>query len=306
MKNKNWHQSIVLMIVLFCFSAVGNAQILPTDSTFNKKKFSYVVGSGAILGAASVAYLYNAWYAKYPKSSFHYFNDGKAWLQMDKIGHATTAYFGGKIGYDMLRFAGVSEKKALWFGGSVGFAYLSLIEIMDGYSKEWGFSSSDMLANGMGAALFISQQALWNDQRISMKYSFHSSKYSSMRPDLLGSNFLETLIKDYNGQTYWLSANIYSFLPSESRFPKFINLAIGYSGDGLLGSFSNPILINGVTTQNIQRQRQYLLSLDIDLRKIKVRNTYLKAFFEVFSFVKVPFPALILQDGKMQMHPFYF
>lgn len=306
MKNKISLQLILFATVLFCFSAHLHAQILTADSVFNKKKFAVVISSGAILGAGSITYLYKAWYDNYPKSSFHFFNDGKAWMQMDKIGHATTSYFGGKIGYDLLRYAGVNRSKALWYGGSIGFAYLSLIEIMDGNSKEWGFSSTDLLANGIGAALFISQQAFWNDQRISLKYSFHSSKYSSMRPDLLGSNFLETMLKDYNGQSYWLSTNIYSFLPKGSRFPKFINLAIGYSAEGMLGSFSNPLTVNGISTKNIERQRQYLLSLDIDLRKIKVRNPYLKALFEAFSFVKIPFPTLILQDGKMQVHPFYF
>lgn len=45
-----------------------------------------------------------------------------------------------------------------------------------------------------------------------MKYSFHQTKYSQYRPDLLGSNIIENSIKDYNGMTIWLSFNIKSLI----------------------------------------------------------------------------------------------
>src|SRR3712207_8632374 len=35
--------------------------------------------------------------------------------------------------------------------------------------------------------------------------------------DLYGSSFAERMIKDYNGQTYWLSANLKSFMPGRSE-----------------------------------------------------------------------------------------
>ena len=74
-----------------------------------------------------------------------------------------------------------------------------------------GASWGDLIANTSGTFAFISQELFWKEQRIQMKYSFKPSKYAKYRPDLLGSNFLQQSLKDYNGQVYWLSFNINAF-----------------------------------------------------------------------------------------------
>jgi hypothetical protein len=50
-----------------------------------------------------------------------------------------------------------------------------------------------------------------------LQNSLHLTDYASKRPDVLGSN-LERTIKDYNGQTYWLSVNLHSFF-KQSKIP---------------------------------------------------------------------------------------
>jgi hypothetical protein len=47
-------------------------------------------------------------------------------------------------------------KKIRCYGG-LGFAFLTAVEVMDGYSAEWGASSGDIIANAAGTALYISQ-----------------------------------------------------------------------------------------------------------------------------------------------------
>ena len=42
---------------------------------------------------------------------------------------------------------------------------------MDGYSAEWGASSGDIIANALGTGLYISQELLWKEQRITPKFS---------------------------------------------------------------------------------------------------------------------------------------
>ncbi|OJU23360.1 MAG: hypothetical protein BGN92_03335 [Sphingobacteriales bacterium 41-5] len=51
--------------------------------------------------------------------------------------------------------------------------FLTVIEILDGFSNKWGFSWGDMAANVFGAGMFQGQQLLWNEQRIKFKFSFH-------------------------------------------------------------------------------------------------------------------------------------
>jgi len=220
---------------------------------------------------------------------------------MDKMGHLTTSYFLGKVGYDLLRWSGVPQEKATWYGGSMGLVYLTAIEILDAHSTNWGFSWGDMAANTIGAGLFVGQAAIWKEQRISMKFSFHTTEYSDLRPDILGSTYLEQLIKDYNGQTYWASVNIYSFLQKESKFPKWINVAVGYGAEGLLGGYSNPSNL-----PPYDRYRQYYLSLDIDFTRIPTKSKFLKTVLNALSFIKVPMPAVEFSEKGAKFYPIYF
>ena len=138
-------------------------------------------------------------------------NDYNQWKQMDKVGHFMTSYYGGKLGMDALNWAGVSKKNQLIYGAGIGFVFLSAVEILDGFSEEWGASTSDVIANAAGTGFLIGQELLWKEQRISVKYSFHQTNFAKQRPAILGENYFQQTLKDYNGQTYWLSANIWSF-----------------------------------------------------------------------------------------------
>ena len=53
------------------------------------------------------------WYHDKERVPFHYYNDNKGWLQLDKYGHALTAYKESYSGYYGLRKAGVKKGKAL-------------------------------------------------------------------------------------------------------------------------------------------------------------------------------------------------
>lgn len=296
---------ILLLSVVVGLQSLS-AQILPPDTVLNKKKLYAVAGLEAGLWLSSVAVLNYQWYSSYEREAWHTFNDNAEWMQMDKLGHATTSYYLGKIGYDMLRWSGVSHKKSIWYGGSIGFVYLTSIEMLDAYSSQWGFSWGDMFANALGSGIYMSQAAFWKEQRISMRYSFHTSEYAEYRSELLGNTSSEQMLKDYNGQTYWLSANVYSFLPSESKFPKWLNIAVGYGANGMLGGFNNPISVEGEPLPYYNRYRQYYLALDVDWTRIPTRSKFLKSFFNVISFLKFPMPTIEFSEKGTQFYPVYF
>jgi hypothetical protein len=263
------------------------------SDTSNNRRLVLIAGTETMLYAGSIVALNELWYKNYPRSAFHFFDDNKEWLQMDKVGHFTTAYYIGRVGIGFFKWGGMERKKAIWYGGVLGSVYQSTIEIMDGYSTEWGFSLGDFAANTAGSVLVISQALVWDEQRIVLKYGFQNSPYAKYRPDLLGSSLQERLLKDYNGQTYWLSVNPSSFMSDCNRFPKWLNIAIGYGADGMLGGYSNPYIIdeNGKVI-NFERYRQFYLSLDVDLTRIKTKSTILKTVFAAVGFIKIPAPAL--------------
>jgi len=178
---------------------------------------------------------------------------------------------------------------------------------MDGFSSGWGFSIGDMAANFSGVLIFSLQEYKLKKQAITLKYSFHYTDYPMHRKELLGKNRFEQLIKDYNGQTYWISVNSSCFLPKSAKFPKWLNLAFGYGADGMLSGNNNYVKVfsNGNVFGN-KSYRRYLLSLDIDFTKIGVKNRNLKKILQLINLIKIPAPSLELKNGKVIMHPLYY
>lgn len=277
--------------------------LTPSDTLNIPRRNTVVISETVALGGALVG-LNQLWYKDYDKSDFHFKNDNAHWLQMDKAGHAFSAYHMGRFGAELLEWSGASKKSQLIYGSTLGFAFLSAVEVMDGYSAEWGFSWGDIAANASGMVLYVGQELLWEEQRIVPKFSFHRTPYAGARSEVLGSSFSEEILKDYNGQTYWLSVNIHSFF-KESKIPKWLNLAVGYGGEGMITA--NDALVNTIFLPEKERTRQFYVSFDVDLTKIKTQNHFLKTLFSVFNTIKVPAPTLEFRElGGVKGRILYF
>lgn len=302
------YKTLLLFLCLIGFQ-IGNSQntaesfFKPSDS-LNRKRQNSVIISEAVLATGTLVGLNQLWYADYPKSDFHFINDNSDWLQMDKAGHVFSSYHLGRFGAEMLQWSDATKKNQLLYGAGFGFAFLTAVEVLDGHSSEWGASSGDIIANATGTALYVSQELMWNEQRITPKFSFHTTKYARERPEVLGSSFSEQILKDYNGQTYWLSVNLHSFTKG-SKIPKWLNLALGYGAEGMItGRTENT---TAFLASNPQRFRQFYLSLDVDLTKIKTNSHFLKTVFSVFNTVKIPAPTIeFVRFNEVKYHFIYF
>jgi hypothetical protein len=292
------------IIFLYCFSlnAFSFAQPDSLISTKSQRDKLILAGSSGALTVGSLVYLNQAWYADYKTSSFHFFNDNNEWLHMDKVGHLFTNYQMSRLMMNAFERVGYSKKKSLFIGGEIGLAYMTAIECMDGFSKGWGFSWGDEIANILGTSVAISQQAFWREQRFQLKFSYAKSGLAQYNPSLLGKSAYTQILKDYNAQTYWLSANISAFLKKENKFPKWLNLAFGYGAYGMLGGYTNNFVVqdeNG-NVLKFDRVRRYYLSIDIDWTKIKTKSKFLKSVFSVLNMVKVPAPTLQFSENKIK------
>ncbi len=265
------------------------------NASVNKKGLTNAVLVSAVTYAASIATLNHLWYRHADKQSFRFFNDNAEWKQMDKLGHAYSSFY---LAYGVsrgLQHYNLPEEKSDVIGSIAAFATLLPIEIFDGHSTAYGASAGDLIANATGPLLYLGQKRLWGEVRIQPKYSFHTTRYAAMRPDVLGRG-AEQIIKDYNGQTYWLSADLDKFM----KFPKWLNLAVGYGAERM------------VYARDEQHKdlplpyRQYYLSIDFDLTAIPTRSKFLKTVFFFVSMVKLPAPALELSRGQTKFHGIYF
>lgn len=259
------------------------------------------IGAGM---AGSIVLLDRAWYAGYDRAPLHSFNDGSEWAQMDKAGHAFSAYTLGSWGHQLLDRCDPGNAKALWVGVGSGLAFLTAVELLDGTSAAWGFSWWDMVANVSGSALYLGQELAWGEQRVRMKLSAHHTSYAAMRPDLLGEGAIERYLKDYNGQTIWLSANLKAFSRS-AGLPSWLNVAVGYGADGMVTA--SPPAGPDAFGADLIRQRRYFLAPDMDLTRIPTRSKALRTVLFVLNSIKLPTPALELNSsGQLQGHWLYF
>ena len=289
-KSYQWAAILHCMIVLSSFCS---AQAPDSIRVHKGRTIGTAIGGGTIITGTLVS-LNSAWYSQYERNAFHFFNDVDEWQQLDKIGHGFSTYTVGKWGHGLVHWCGLKEKTSVWVGGTLGFAYLTAVEVMDGHSAEWGFSWWDMAANAAGTGLFIGQQLGGKEQRVTMKYSAHLTDYAKLRPNVLGESLSERILKDYNGATYWLSTNPNAFGWKAS--PRWLNMAVGYGGEGMLYANTDPGQV-----------RQFYLSPDIDLERIPAKSKFLRTLLFTLNCVKVPMPALeIRSDGILRGHWLYF
>ena len=309
------NKKISLLFILIFQSSILLAQqdtlLHKRDVTaLNKTRLKTVAITQIGLYGGSMIGLYNAWYKNYPQSKFHTFNDWEEWQQMDKIGHMYSAYTMSKFSMELLKSTGLERKKRIWLGGLTGAAYQTIIEILDGFSDEWGWSWGDIGANLIGSGALIAQELAWNEQRLHLKTSFHRKNYDDAllnnRSDVLfGKSAAERFLKDYNGQTYWLSVNVKSFF-QESTIPKWLQLSIGTGAEGMFGARENIATDkNGRITfdrRAIKKYRQWYLAPDIDLTKIKTKHKSIKTILFILNSLKFPTPALELSNGKLKFN----
>lgn len=299
MRNKKYGLVLISAAMLLLANVRGSAQ---KEQPQNKNRLLITAASIATMTTTSYVLLNELWYKDYARSKFHFFNDNREWLQMDKAGHLMTTYNIGRYGYDVFRWSGLNENQSTWIAGTLGLAYLTGVEFMDGKSTAWGFSNGDMIANACGSFLFIAQQKIWHDQRIRIKFSFTSSEFSEHNPAQLGRNFQQRVLKDYNAQTYWATFNIHSFLTDDAVFPRWLNVAIGYGATEMITAKN---IVDDVN--NFHRKREFYFSFDADLDRVQWKKKWMKQMMKILSFIKIPGPTLeIRNDGKVKMHGVFF
>lgn len=285
-----------------------------TTSEVKKNRLTWSLITGGVAYTATSITLYESWYKDFPQSGFHFYNDIEEWRGVDKTGHVFAGYFQTDWAYKGWKWTGLSDNSALWAGAATSLIAQTTIEVMDGFSTEWGFSIPDFAANILGTSSYVLQQRFWGEQRIRIKTSGSLIDYEERYGDqafadrataLYGEGFLTRFLKDYNAQTTWLSVNLKSFAP-RSKLPSWLNVAVGYGAENMFGGFTNyvPDLI---IEPNTPRYSQILISLDADLSKIDVDTPFLRTLLDILNVIKVPFSTIEINTlGEVKFYGFYF
>lgn len=325
----------IVYAALFFISEKSAAQKLlslePVDS-LQKVRFWTATAAGSGIYVGSLVWLNRAWYADFPRTDFHFFNDNREWLQMDKLGHFFTTYSDARLTGAAARWTGLSQRRSAWVGFGIGHFLQGTFEVLDGFSSSYGFSWGDVGCNVLGGGLFLGQELGWREQRIVVKMSGwpvrydqspiysvdnqHVTTLSARAEELYGSGFVNLFLKNYNTLNIWTSVNLRSFSPRKesSKMPPWLNLAVGYGSNNLfrgepIYEWNDPKTgaLFKIDPLKYPRERQFFLSPDIDLRRIRVKNRFLKALLGAANVFKIPAPALeITSGGRVRFHAIHF
>lgn len=285
------------MLRIFFLLILAIQNLIAQDTLVNKKRLNVVRYGALATYSVGMLGLSKVWYSQSTQSSFHFFNDAAEWKQMDKAGHLFTAFHLSNAGHKMLTWANSNERKRALVSSVSGFVVLSSIEIFDGFSKTYGASLTDVAANATGSLLFYGQMVGWREIRIYPKFSFSRSNMAHLRPNVLGDGLTQEILKDYNGQTYWLSIDMDKFM----AFPKWLNLAVGYGANNMKYARDSENRAEGFAPI-----RQFYFSVDFDLTSVKTRSKFVNGLVYFVNIIKLPAPTIEFNPNGAKGHWLYF
>lgn len=271
-----WHAPFVGAsgLSFSCTDAHSDHDSLAAGARINPWRLGALTTVG--VGAFTVGHVWlnNLWWKGTP-ADFHV-NFAQDWtyaLGADKVGHAYFAATSATVIAGSLRWSGLDTATSLWWGSSIALAYQTYNEVRDGFSQTYGFSPGDMAGNLLGAAWPLAQHYVPELQALTFQISFSPS-------EPFRNGFYNAIIDDYESTTHWLSVDVYQLLPptAQAWYPEYINLALGHSVRGLVGS-STP-------------QHVFVLSLDWNLKRLPFLPDWLRSAFEYLHMYHLPAPAV--------------
>jgi hypothetical protein len=259
-----------------------------------RKKLGWVVAAISLSYAVVVFMLAKAWYYDQMVEPFHFFNDLAEWKQLDKVAHVFGTFNVCVFVCRTFKWGGLKEN--ITIGALIGFLIISTIEVMDGFSAGYGASLFDLIANAIGCALFFVQHKIWGHIKLFNKFSFHFTSFAALRPSLLGDGFLQEIIKDYNGQTFW-----YSWTLEKKWWPSFLSIAVGLGAEGMVYGRDEQN-----TLHNFSAYRKFYLSLDLNPNFFQSKKTWAQVMIYPLTLFKCPAPAIEFSTQGVRFHWLYF
>ena len=272
-------------------SVGGSGRVSSVDQV-DRGRLAIVGGVWAGSMATIHIYQQNGWW-KENRTPFHFQEDLTYGLWVDKVGH----FFGGYIlGFTIdhsLRSANVPTSKAVWIGAAAGLLFQTYVEMEDGFTA-WGFDRVDFAADVAGAAWPVIRFYIPYLENFDLKMSYHPSALLGEPGGVGFKGQQHIMIDDYEGQTFWMSVNIHSLLPEQTRsfWPEFLCLSFGYGVREVAGP--NPY-------------RVYFIAPDLDMTKvIPASSPLLKFVGEALNFFHAPLPAVRFSERGTVWYGFYF
>ncbi len=291
-------KSLFLLVIFFVSSQNIFGQ---SDSLKVNKKRVFIVGS-SLAGALGGSYLYvqNSWWSE-KQEPFH-FDDGADLtyaLNVDKVGHFMGGLEAADVFSSSMKWAGMQEEQALWYGAAFGSGLQLAIEMKDAYAPYWGFSKWDLALGSAGSLFPVAQY--YNDDLKAINFKFSYYKQSDIYWELDRQRGKEpnkyAWQDDYPNQTYWLSVDVNHFTET-CCWPDWLNLAIGFGLD-------DTQYLNESNTK-MGGNNEWYIALDYDIPKMlkKWNSPTGKKVKHWLNYIHLPAPTIRISP-KLEFYPLF-
>ncbi len=272
-----------------------------TDTLKINKKRVLLVGSSLAVGlGGSYWYIKNSWWSD-KQIPFH-FDDGadlRYALNVDKIGHFMGGLEAADVFFSSMKWAGMNEKQALWYGAAFGSGLQLAIEMKDAYAPYWGFSKWDLALGSAGSLWPIAQY--YNDDLKAINFKFSYYKHSDIYWEIDRQRGKETnqyaWQDDYPNQTYWVTFDVNHFVETFC-WPDWLNITVGFGLDDTQYLNEHNTKIGG--------NNEWYIALDYDIPKMLKKwdsptGKKIKHWLNYFHF---PAPTIRISP-KLEFYPLF-
>ncbi|MBL7997405.1 MAG: DUF2279 domain-containing protein [Candidatus Kapabacteria bacterium] len=166
-------------------------------------------------------------------SRFNVAEDGDYAAYVDKYGHFYGGYIMSYYSSEVLQASGVAYEQSRIWGTLMGIAYMTYIEIEDGFATGWSFSPSDFYMNLAGATFHLAQTYVPFLQNFTMKWIYTPPTWIGekvRRNPYDTTQTYTTFNDDYSASTFMISMNIHNMLPQQWKkyWVPWLNVGVGY------------------------------------------------------------------------------
>lgn len=242
-------------------------------------------------------YFRRAWWSGARAPFFLNYDWDGNFRDQDKLGHMLGGYLLSEGGRELLKAACMSDKKAAIWGAAYSAAFQLQIEIWDGTQARYGFSPPDLLYNTIGQGLSLSHAFVPKMRAVMPTLSYaRTQALKNTQAGRIPGDLRPTV--DYSGQTYWLSVDVDTLLPTRARkyWPDLLRFSVGHT----ITDFIDP-----ATGADVRAQRRIMLTLDIDPVKLPGRAPWWVAVKKGLRHYHFPSPALEIRAGGVKAVPWH-
>ena len=290
------------ILFIISLSLFLNQNIFAKKDTLKlQKKRVFIVASGISLGLGiSYSYMQNLWWSE-KKIPFHFDHgaDLVYALNVDKAGHFMGGLESADVFSSSMKWVGMNEKKAVWYGAFFGSTLQLAIEMKDAYAPYWGFSKWDFALGSLGSLWPVAQYYKPDLKKVNFKFSYykHSNIYWELERQRGKEIEKYAWQDDYPNQTYWVTVNINHFIEN-CFFPEWLNLAFGFGLDDTQYLDENNTKMGG--------NNEWYIALDYNIPKLlkKWDSITGKRVKNWLNYIHFPAPTIRISP-KLEFYPLF-